>query len=134
MPWTSCIKPSPSVLTIWRIHTLQSEKTTFVMFLDIKSCMKVHRFYEEITTSFSVSKGCPNKNAPVAYCSSRLLVHFYWDTLYIVYIFLISQKKILLYKVLCLSAYLDYQILKIFFVHIRRQTCLMVFRHIWRRV
>ena len=25
--------------------------------------------------------GCPNKNAPVAYCYSELLVHFFWDTL-----------------------------------------------------
>ena len=41
--------------------------------------------------------GCPNKNAPLAHCSSRLLGHFYWYTLYNMQFPLIISNQFLYY-------------------------------------
>ena len=36
---------------------------------------------------FGINTGCPRKSCPVAYCSSRLLGNFFWDTLYMYFVF-----------------------------------------------
>ena len=45
-------------------------------------------------TIYAMLYGCSNKNAPVTYCYSELLVHSYWDTMVIVCIkgFIICHK------------------------------------------